>query len=52
VFTAPVTQGTAILIGNLSPGDFQAVWVRRAVPINEMASETDDKSELTIGVSF
>ena len=52
VFTAPVTEGTAIIVGNLTPGDFAAVWVRRTVPTNELASETDDKSELTIGVSF
>lgn len=51
-FSAPVTEGTGLMIGNLSPGDAQAVWVRRTVDPNTIASSPNDPSEITIGVSF
>ncbi len=51
-FTAPVTEGTALLIGNLLPGEVQAVWVRRTVPVNELNESDADPSEITTGVSF
>lgn len=30
-FTEPVTPGTALVVGDLEPGDYFAVWVRRTV---------------------
>lgn len=52
VFTAPVTEGTALMIGNLTPGDVQAVWIRRTVPTNTLQDPPEDPGEVTIGVSF
>lgn len=52
VFTAPITQGTALQIGNLLTGEVQAVWVRRTIGPNEQLQTVDDRWELTIGASF
>lgn len=51
-FTTPVTEGTALMIGNLQPGEVQAIWIRRTVQANELNEDPDDPSEITHGVSF
>jgi hypothetical protein len=33
VFTAPTTYGTSLVIGNLTAGQWQAIWLRRTVPV-------------------
>lgn len=46
VFTAPTTSGTALSIGNLTPGQCRAIWIRRTA--TNSAAATNDGATLTV----
>ena len=41
VFSHPTTEGTSIAIGNLTAGDYQAIWLKRIVSSGASASQDD-----------
>lgn len=51
VFTAPSSEGAGLTIGDLTPGDFQAIWIRRIVPALA-APVTLDRSALRFSAQF
>lgn len=51
VFTAPTTQGTAISIGDLAPGECRAFWVRRTAT-NSAAVDNDGGTLRVFGESL
>lgn len=40
-FSAPSSQGTALSIGNIPPGEHKAVWVKRIVNAGAVAYNND-----------
>ena len=48
-FSAPSTQATGLLVGDLAPGQYRAFWVKRAVPMNTTQQMLHDTS--AIGIS-
>jgi hypothetical protein len=47
-FTAPDTQSSALVIGNLTPGQCQAVWQQRVVSAGTTQQESNDWSRIGI----
>ncbi len=46
-FAAPRTRGTATSIGNLAPGEFYGIWIKRQVPVGCQA-----KSNISLELQF
>lgn len=42
----PITQATALTIGNLAPGEFRAFWVKRTVPADTFTQVINNRSAL------
>lgn len=40
-FSAPATEGTALSIGNIPPGEHKAIWIKRIVNASASAYNTD-----------
>lgn len=45
-WAAPTTQGTALTIGNLGPGEFRAFWIKRTVPQDTYTQVIENRSAL------
>lgn len=51
-FSRPSAIASALSIGQLDPGDAQAIWQRRTVPAQTLSSTPDDVSQLVINAGF
>lgn len=47
-WSAPSSQATGIVIGDLTPGDYRAFWIRRTVPEDTYTQVVENKSSLGI----
>ena len=45
-WAAPITQATALTIGNLVPGEYRALWVKRTVPADTFTQDINNRSSL------
>jgi len=50
-FTRPVTSGTGLTIGTLSPGETAALWERRTVPVNTTGNVTMNTSKIGVALT-
>lgn len=41
-FSRPTTKGTALSIGNLAPGSYRAIWIRRTINAGAAAVNSDN----------
>lgn len=41
VFSSPTTEGAALVIPAISPGDFVGLWIRKTFPIGTVAAQED-----------
>ncbi len=41
-FSAPVTQGAGLALGDMTPGDTMAIWLRRTITAGAAAYDADD----------
>lgn len=51
-FSRPSTNGSALSIGQLDPGEAQGIWQRRTVPAQTLSSTPNDVSQLVINAGF
>lgn len=51
-FTIPTSYAGGLLIGDLAPGDFAAIWQRRTVPPSSTFPAPRDNSEIAHGMFF
>lgn len=51
-FSQPSTYAAGLLIGDLTPGDFQAIWIRRTVPPGSVTPASRNLSEIAHGMFF
>lgn len=52
VFSSPSTYAAGLNIGDLTPGDFQAIWIRRTVAPGSVTPAPQDVSETVHGMFF
>ena len=52
VFSTPTSYAGGLLIGDLAPGDFAAIWQRRTVPPSSTFPAPRDNSEILHGMFF
>ena len=45
-WSAPISQGTGLVIGNLTPGQYRPFWVRRVVPAETYTQVLNNRSSL------
>jgi hypothetical protein len=45
-WAAPITQATALTLGNLAPGEYRAFWVKRTVPADTFTQVINNRSAL------
>lgn len=48
-FSAPSTRGTGLSIGNLTPGQSKAIWLRRTITASAAAYDND---QFTLDIAF
>lgn len=47
-FSTPASQGTGLLLGDLTPGDYAAFWIERTVPAETVTKTLNDFSNIGI----
>lgn len=52
VFSAPSLQVNGLLLGDLSPGDYYAFWMKRVIPPNTTQQVLNDTSSIGISASL
>ena len=51
-FSAPTSYVTGLVVGDLTPGSYRAIWIKRVIPANTVTTAVDDYFVLNYGCNL